>query len=70
MSCQIFHGDKGGDGTRAIKWGADHGAVISQNSWSLNNQTETPAFIETAIDYFIAYAGLDEKGNQIGPMAG
>ena len=37
MSCMIFRdeGDKtlGGDSGAAIKWGADHGAVISQNSW-------------------------------------
>lgn len=34
MSCQIFS-DLGGSGNSslAIKWGADHGAVISQNSW-------------------------------------
>lgn len=32
MSCQIF-GDSGGDTPSAIKWGADHGAVISNNSW-------------------------------------
>ncbi len=33
MSCQIFKGDEGGNSAAAIKWGADHGAVISQNSW-------------------------------------
>ncbi len=33
MSCQIFGTGKGGDTSLAIKWGADHGAVISQNSW-------------------------------------
>ncbi len=32
MSCQIFGGE-GGDSAAAIKWGADHGAVISSNSW-------------------------------------
>ncbi|MCQ2142607.1 MAG: S8 family serine peptidase [Bacteroidales bacterium] len=32
MSCQIF-GDRSGDSAAAIVWGADHGAVISQNSW-------------------------------------
>ena len=38
QSCAIFSGSKNGhndDGARAIKWGADHGAVISQNSWGL-----------------------------------
>ncbi len=33
MSCQIFKGTSGGNAAAAIKWGADHGAVISQNSW-------------------------------------
>ena len=70
MSCQTINDKDGAYIGEAFTYAADNGAVISQNSWSLNNQTETPAFIETAIDYFIAYAGLDEKGNQIGPMAG
>ncbi len=33
MSCQIFDGDNSGNSADAIKWGADNGAVISQNSW-------------------------------------
>lgn len=37
MSCQIFKEVEGetktGNTAAAIKWGADHGAVISQNSW-------------------------------------
>ncbi len=33
MSCQIFKGNSSGNAPAAIKWGADHGAVISQNSW-------------------------------------
>ena len=41
MSCQIFKdGPDGtvisGDSPAAIKWGADNGAVISQNSWGYN----------------------------------
>ena len=38
QSCAIFSGTADGhddDAVRAIKWGADHGAVISQNSWGL-----------------------------------
>lgn len=73
MSCQIFS-DKGGSGSgaEAIKWGADHGAVISQNSWGYTDatMTEAPASVKAAADYFIKYAGFDEKGNQVGPMAG
>ena len=34
MSCQIFKGTENGSSASAIKWGADHGAVISQNSWT------------------------------------
>lgn len=34
LSCQIFtEAGANGNSTLAIKWGADHGAVISQNSW-------------------------------------
>ena len=36
LSCQIFTEDDGASDENtaaAIKWGADHGAVISQNSW-------------------------------------
>ena len=41
MSCQIFKENpdgstQGGNSAAAIKWGADHGAVISQNSWGYN----------------------------------
>ena len=72
MSCQIFMDDKSGDGSTAIKWGADHGAVISQNSWGYVNVTvhETPKSLQNAVDYFIKYAGLDENGKQTGPMKG
>ena len=84
LSCQIFQPDPsnptvdlGGDGAAAIKWGADNGAVISQNSWGLVFATSEeqaaatiPGHIKQAIDYFIAYAGMDENGNQVGPMRG
>ena len=39
LSCQIFDGSKGASDANtaaAIKWGADHGAVISQNSWGFS----------------------------------
>lgn len=58
----------------AIKYGADNGAVISQNSWAFDFEAgETPyldSATKAAIDYFIKYAGLDENGNQVGPMKG
>jgi len=71
MSCQIFSNkDGGGSGEQAIKWGADHGAVISQNSWGYKSQCSTPRALEDAVNYFTKYAGYDAKGTQTGPMAG
>ena len=78
MSCQIFEPAEersGGSANipRAIIYGANNGAVISQNSWSYKFEQGTPYLNEStkaAIDYFIEYAGLDENGNQTGPMKG
>ncbi len=42
QSCAIFSGTKYASDSRtcaAIKWGADHGAVISQNSWGYGADT-------------------------------
>lgn len=70
MSCQIFSGSDSANGASAIKWGADHGAVICQNSWGYPDLDETPESIMAAVDYFTKYAGIDENGVQTGPMAG
>lgn len=84
LSCQIFepnpddpHKDLSAGGVEAIKWGADNGAVISQNSWGYTYETDEeqaaatiPASLKASIDYFIKYAGYDENGKQEGPMAG
>ena len=70
MSCQIFDGNKAGSGAEAIKWGADHGAVISQNSWGYPDLHTMPSSVKAAVDYFEKYAGLDENGRQVGPMKG
>lgn len=72
MSCQIFKEDEdgGGRGASAIKWGADHGAVISQNSWGYPTLNYVPKSDIAAIEYFNTYAGFDENGFQVGPMAG
>ena len=71
MSCQIFTGDESfGNAAAAIKWGADHGAVISQNSWGYPDLNATPGSVKAAVDYFVKYAGFDENGVQTGPMAG
>lgn len=70
MSCQIFEGKDSGSGAEAIKWSADHGAVISQNSWGYPTLDATPASVKSAVDYFEKYAGVDENGKQVGPMRG
>ena len=84
LSCQVFMPDPDnpkktltGSFSEAIKWGADHGAVISQNSWAYVYSSEWDASRASisqadkeAIDYFIKYAGIDENGNQTGPMKG
>ena len=72
MSCQVFEGEKSSASPpTAIKWGADHGAVISQNSWGYGETVKTtPNSVKAAVDYFNKYAGFDENGKQVGPMAG
>ena len=88
LSCQIFAPnpddpgkDVGGNEADAIAWGADNGAVISQNSWSYTYESAEDAekaskkgiagtALAAAIDYFIANAGKDGSGNQVGPMSG
>lgn len=86
LSCQIFapnpedpSNDFQGNGEDAIAWGADNGAVISQNSWGYTYATEEAAAkagsiegtsLAAAIDYFIETAGKDDAGNQVGPMNG
>ena len=75
LSCQTF-GTRNGievsaDSPATIKYGADAGAVISQNSWGYRRIiTELPESTKEAIDYFIKYAGMDKSGNQVGPMKG
>ena len=70
MTAQIFTKTRSSDGAVAIKYGADNGAVISQNSWGYPNLTETPETDRLAIEYFRKYAGVDENGNQTGPIRG
>lgn len=71
MSCQIFTGNESVcSPAAAIKWGADHGAVICQNSWGYPELDETPGSIKAAVDYFVRYAGMDADGMQTGPMSG
>ena len=68
LSCQIFRNkDEQGDAAAAIKYAADNGAVICQNSWgysSAANVTAMPQLLKEAVDYFIKMAGCDANGNQ------
>lgn len=41
----------------AIVYGANNGAVISQNSWGYRTSYNTPMVVKEAIAYFIKYAG-------------
>ena len=71
MICQIMDEYNSiGDEAGGIKYAADNGAVICQNSWSFSDISYLPQSTKEAIDYFITYAGYDESGNQTGPMAG
>lgn len=79
INSQVFgegEGESAYNFAEAMVWGADHGAVISQNSWGNVFETEAEAkrgnvgYMKSAIDYFIAYAGLDARGKQVGPMKG
>lgn len=84
MSCQIFEHPSGDyrydniakDIPAAIKYGADNGSVISQNSWGHAAGTRASSYIDpaekAAIDYFVKYAGCDNDGNQLpdSPMEG
>ena len=85
MSCETLGASESGNSggglgaqVRAIKYAADNGAVICQNSWgytagaiSENDWTRgNYSALADAIHYFVKYAGLDENGDQEGPMAG
>ncbi len=75
ISSQIFEGNRGGNAEEAMKYGADNGAVICQNSWGYpyaSGVRTISASLKEAIDYFIKYAGCDNDGNQLpdSPMKG
>ncbi len=71
MSCQVFDDEENGDGfAQTYIYAADNGAVISQNSWGYTKPNVYEDAVLAAIDYFIAEAGKDASGNQVGPMSG
>ena len=52
-------------------YAADNGAVLVNCSWGFTNyEAPTPQSVREAIDYFNKNAGLDENGQQVGPMIG
>ncbi|MDR2449984.1 MAG: S8 family serine peptidase [Prevotellaceae bacterium] len=63
LSCQIFEEDNGVGGAQAIVWGADNGAVISQNSWGYEQKDAYNQSDRDAINYFIAKAGKKSDGS-------
>jgi hypothetical protein len=72
MSSEIF-GANGADGAAtaaAIVYGANNGAVISQNSWGYTVPDVYDQAVLDAVDYFTKEAGRDVNGNQVGPMNG
>lgn len=68
MSCQVFDNRSGGGGNfaGAIVYGADNGALISQNSWGYTSPGYFEPEVYDAIKYFIAEAGQYEGS----PMKG
>ncbi|MEO7990302.1 MAG: S8 family serine peptidase [Chryseolinea sp.] len=70
MSCAAFGAVGTGGFEDTYVYGADNGAVISQNSWGYTSPGVFDQSVLDAIDYFIAEAGKDEFGNQTGPMKG
>ncbi len=72
MSCQVFDDVGAADIVDLMTWAADHGAVISQNSWQYTGLSDLSQSGKEAIDYFIRNAGCDENGNQLpdSPMKG
>ncbi len=85
MTCEIFHPTDARENAsssqiaQAIKYAADHGAVICQNSWgygpgdflSEEEWMKHDRAVREAIDYFRLYAGLSDDGkSQTGPMVG
>lgn len=68
ISCQVFdsRSRNGANFAEAIVYGADHGAVISQNSWGYNQSDYYEPEVLDAIRYFIEEAGQYEGS----PMKG
>lgn len=56
---------------KVFQYAAENGAAIINNSWGYEQALKNmPSSDKQAIDYFVKNAGLDENGNQVGPMKG
>lgn len=49
----------------AIVYGANNGALISQNSWGYDVGIKTPRVVKEAIEYFNKYAGHSDKSKSL-----
>lgn len=70
MSLAAFGAFDIGGFAESYVYAADNGAVISQNSWGYTLPNVFEQVVLDGIDYFIAEAGKDENGVQVGPMNG
>lgn len=66
MTARTFANTNGGF-PQSFVYGADNGAVISNNSWGGGAASQA---LRDAILYFIANAGFDAEGNPVGPVQG
>ena len=69
MVARVFSGtgDTPGGFPQGFVYGADNGAVISNNSWGGGGFSQV---LNDAITYFIENAGYDAQGNPVGPVQG
>ena len=70
MSCAVFSDFDANGFAESYVYAADNGAIISQNSWGYTYPGIYEGSVLDAIDYFIAEAGKDERGNQTGKLYG
>lgn len=66
MSCEIIVPEGAtADIAASYVYAANNGAVISQNSWGYTSPDVFEQSVLDGIDYFIKYAGKDEKGSPL-----
>lgn len=71
MVTQMMDGRNGALTPMSVVYAADNGAVLMNCSWGFTDyEAPTPKSFSDAVDYFNEYAGMDENGEQVGPMAG